>query len=489
MSLRLRLLIATALTMLSALTVVDVSTYVLVRNAQVGQVDAAIDRAHTPIEQLASSQNRRDWRAIPAVAPGFYVAILDDGAIEFISTPTEAGRDAQELASIGAIDTSIRTQTVRAVDGDKVRVRVDRLDDDYSLVVGQSLREVSETTSTLLTVLLGASAAAIVLAMLLAWWLVTTGLLPLRRVQARAAAITDHGLDDQRVPGASETTEVGQLAASLNKMLDRLHATSTEREQTLVELTASESRMRRFVADASHELRTPIAATAAYAELFEQGARDRPEDLDRAMSGIRNETGRMAELVDDLLTLARLDENRQPATDTVDLTEVVLTAIDAARTVDPGRTITPRISEVVSVVGDRLRLRQVVDNLLANVRAHTPADAACEVRLAATSDGVELVVSDNGPGVANEALPHLFDRFYRIDDARTRATGGSGLGLSIVAAIVRSSGGFIEANANDPTGLKISVRLPIAPPGETETETDVDDDDDVADLSPEPVGE
>jgi two-component system OmpR family sensor kinase len=226
------------------------------------------------------------------------------------------------------------------------------------------------------------------------------------------------------------------------------------------ELRASEARMRQFVADASHELRTPVAATAAYAELFDHGARDHPSDLERSMTGIRNETARMGELVDDLLLLARLDEHRPLARETADLTEIVLTAVDAARAVEPERQIHLRISGVVSVEGDPARLRQVVDNLLANVRTHTPAEAACDIGLSVDGDDAVLTVADGGPGVTDAQLLRLGDRFYRVDEARTRAGGGSGLGLSIARAIVEAHGGTLTAGQNRPSGLVMTVRLP-----------------------------
>lgn len=250
-------------------------------------------------------------------------------------------------------------------------------------------------------------------------------------------------------------------------MLDRLGAARTERTETMAALQASEARMRRFVADASHELRTPIAATAAYAELFESGARDRPDDLARSMKGIRTETARMADLVEDLLLLARLDEQRPLAAVPVDLTDIVLSAIDAASAVAPERRIRPRIDGIVVVQGDPVRLRQVVDNLLANVRAHTPADAACEIVLTTAGDRAQLTVADSGPGVSPEALARLADRFYRVDDARTRASGGSDLGLSIARAIVEAHGGTLRFAANEPTGLAVTVELPLLAPDAT----------------------
>jgi two-component system OmpR family sensor kinase len=168
----------------------------------------------------------------------------------------------------------------------------------------------------------------------------------------------------------------------------------------------------------------------------------------------------MGELVDDLLVLARLDEGRPLGTSAVDLTEIVLTAVDAARTLEPERPMRVKIDDVVMVTGDPLRLRQVVDNLLANVRAHTPLATACDVHLGTDDGAAVLSVSDAGPGVTDEQLAHLFDRFYRADEARTRSTGGSGLGLAIVLAIVHSHGGSIAATHRLPHGLEVVVRLP-----------------------------
>ena len=219
--------------------------------------------------------------------------------------------------------------------------------------------------------------------------------------------------------------------------------------------------MRRFVADASHELRTPIAATAAYAELFEQGAKDHPDDLERAMKGIRHETGRMAELVGDLLLLARLDEHPTLTTQHVDLTEVVLTAVDAARTVDPDRPIRVRIDDVVEVEGDPMRLRQVVDNLLANVRSHTPAASQCDVELA-VDGGLALLYCHRQRTGRERAGPAPLVRPL-LSCRRTRAhapAGGSGLGLSIVQAIVVAHGGTISAANSELGGLSIEVALP-----------------------------
>jgi two-component system OmpR family sensor kinase len=278
-------------------------------------------------------------------------------------------------------------------------------------------------------------------------------------VERAAAAIGDDDLA-RRVPGGGEHTEIGQLADTVNHMLDRLEEAFMLRQRDVEAMQASEARMRRFVADASHELRTPIAATAAYAELFERGARDRPDDLERAMSGIRLETSRMAELVEDLLLLARLDEGRPIDRDVVDLCELVADAVDTAHAVDPTRRVAVRFEAVPLVDGDRSRVRQVIDNLLANVRAHTSVATRCEVVVAVDGDDAVVEVRDDGPGMSPQDTALAFDRFYRADTSRTRASGGSGLGLSIVAAIVAAHEGTAELESS-PAGTAVRIRLPL----------------------------
>ncbi len=461
MSLRRRILIGTGLAMLAGLLVADVITFLLVTRSQLNQVDDALQRAHTPTEQIAEG-DPADWPLIPQIAPGLYVAIVDrSGSAVFTSEAREPGDDPLSI-DLNDVRLGEQNQTVPANDGDQMRIRVDPVNDDLTIIVGQSLHEVNETQSRLIVVLGAATATAIAAALALAWWMVNVGLRPLRVVEASAAAITDEALGDSRVPGSDQSTEVGRLAKALNAMLDRLELARTEREETVVELRASEARMRQFVADASHELRTPMAATAAYAELFETGARERPDDLERAMAGIRSETARMSDLVDDLLLLARLDEQRPVATGTADLTEIVLAAVDTARALAPERSLKAGVSGVVTVEGDATRLRQVVDNLLANVRSHTPADATCSISLSVDDGKAVIVVADTGPGVGTGQLAHLGDRFYRVDEARTRVSGGNGLGLSITKAIVATHRGTIDFAPNQPQGLVATIRLPNA---------------------------
>jgi two-component system OmpR family sensor kinase len=250
-------------------------------------------------------------------------------------------------------------------------------------------------------------------------------------------------------------------------MLGQIEAAFDERR-------ASEERLRRFVGDASHELRTPITSIRGYAELFRRGASTRPDDLARSMSRIEAEAERMGVLVDDLLLLARLDQGRPLERKEVDLVSVVTDAVDAAKTIDRERVLDADLDGPVAVIGDAGRLRQVIDNLLENARVHTPAGTPTRVTLRSdTEGGAVLTVADEGPGMDPEVSAKAFERFYRGDPARARTTGGAGLGLAIVAAIVESHGGSVRVLDTD-VGATIEVRfpheeaLPPPPPARTD---------------------
>jgi len=282
---------------------------------------------------------------------------------------------------------------------------------------------------------------------------VRLGLRPLREIEGTASAIAAGDLS-RRVERAEPRTEVGRLGLSLNAMLAQIESAFKARQ-------ISEERLRRFVADASHELRTPLAAVRAYAELFSRGAATRPADLERSMSGITRETERMTLLVDDLLLLARLDEGRPLEQEPVSLDEVVGEAVDAARVVDAKRPVSLDV-EPATVIGDRDRLRQVIDNLIANVRAHTPPGTPVAVGLHRIDGQAELSVSDSGPGFTEEEAARVFERFYRVDHSRTRASGGVGLGLSIVAAVAEAHGGVATARPTPGGGATFLVAIPLA---------------------------
>jgi two-component system, OmpR family, sensor kinase len=321
-----------------------------------------------------------------------------------------------------------------------------------TLTVAIPLGDVQNTLNRLVAAEVLIGAIVVVLAAALALWLVRVGLRPLEDIGETAGAIAAGDLS-RRVEPAEERTEVGRLGLSLNAMLAQIEAAFEERR-------ASESRLRRFVADASHELRTPITSIRGYAELFRRGADTRPEDLEKSMARIEAEAARMGVLVDDLLLLARLDQGRPLEREPVDLAVVVTDAVEAARMIDPARAIDLETDGVAPVSGDVGRLRQVVDNLLDNARVHTPEGTPVHVVVRQDGDDVVLTVRDEGPGLSEEAAGKVFERFYRDDPMRSRSTGGAGLGLSIAAAIVEAHGGAIDARSADGSGAVFEVRIP-----------------------------
>ncbi len=323
-------------------------------------------------------------------------------------------------------------------------------------VVAVSLEEVSRTIGRLGAVELGVSILVMMLTAAIGWWLVRIGLAPLRRIEQSADAIAAGDLS-QRVPESDPRSEVGRLSAALNRMLGDIEAAFAAR-------VASEDRLRRFVADASHELRTPLVSIRGYAELFFRGARDRPEDLETSMLRIQQESERMATLVDELLLLARFDEARDIDLGPVDLVRVAADGVSDLRAVEPDRPVDLDGPDSMSIVGDDVRLRQVVANLLANVRQHTPPGTPAHVSVGLEGDEAVLVVADEGPGMSAQDAEQVFERFFRSDRVRQRTRGGNGLGLAIVATLVDAHGGRVSVRTSPGQGAAFEVRLPVGGP-------------------------
>nr|WP_269128971.1 HAMP domain-containing sensor histidine kinase [Nonomuraea sp. K271] len=362
-----------------------------------------------------------------------------------------------------------------------------------------SLEAARSTVRELLVIEVAAGALVLVLLGAVALAVVRLGLRPLTRMERTATAIAGGELD-RRVADSDPRTETGRLGHALNIMLGRLGEALRQRER-------SEQRLRHFLADASHELRTPLTSIRGFAELYRHGDREPDPAVARILSRIEGEAERMGVLVEDLLLLARLDQERALDLTEVDLHVVVGDVVHGARARAPGRPIELVLDErPVRVTGDEHRLHQVVANLVGNAVAHTPAGTAVRVTVGETGSGTTnaapwagsgtmgagteagagaearsgtsdagawagarvsgaaavIEVRDAGPGIAAEHLPHVFDRFYRADAARSRDSGGTGLGLAIAAALVEAHGGRIEARSGD--GTTFRVILPVQGP-------------------------
>ena len=321
------------------------------------------------------------------------------------------------------------------------------------LIVGTSLEQVTKTSDQIGLIVTLGSIAVVLLIGLGVFVVVRRGLRPIEAMARQADLISGGDLTD-RVATHNPRTEVGKLGAALNGMLGRIDA--------------SQQQMRQFFGDASHELRTPLASLRANAQLYQQGAVQNPDEVDEVMDRIVLETRRMGRLVDDMLRLARLGQHPDQFREPVDVTAVVTGCAERARIADPARTWQVRVAEGLTVTGDQELLRRAVDNLLMNVHVHTPAGTAGTITVSGGDDGVMIEVSDDGPGVPPDQLPHIFERFYR---AGTRSGGsGSGLGLAIAAEVASAHGGTAQAAPVSPRGLRVTLTLPVrsAPRSESE---------------------
>ncbi len=298
------------------------------------------------------------------------------------------------------------------------------------------------------------SASVVVATAILALLIIRIGLRPLEKMGAVAQDIAAGDLS-RRVEPATGKTEIGRLGLALNGMLSQIESAFAER-------TASNHRLRRFVADASHELRTPLTSIRGYSEMLRRGAADSPADADLARRRIEEESIRMTGLVDDMLVLARLDQGRPLDVEPVDLQAIATDAVADARAVAPQRDIKLTSSGHVVVNGDDTRLRQVLGNLMRNALVHTPPQTPIDVNLSTEDSIAKLSVADHGPGLPAEDADRIFEPFYRADPSRSRDSGGAGLGLSIVSAVVTAHGGHVKVRETEGGGATFEVELPLA---------------------------
>ena len=324
-----------------------------------------------------------------------------------------------------------------------------------SVVVAQSFEDIDRTLNRLQGLFILIGFVMIFFIALASRKVITVGLRPLANVEATAERIAEGDLT-ARLPEVKPNTEVGRLVSTLNTMLGRI-------EESFAARVESESKLRRFVADASHELRTPITAIRGFAELHRQGAVTGEEKTKELLGRIENESKRMGSLVEDLLLLARLDQSREMKSEPVNLTKLVSDAVESARAAGPSHTVSYQESpEEIYALGDNDRIHQVVANLLANARTHTPAGTLIDVSVVQSEDGVRIRISDNGPGLSEKDQARIFERFYRADSSRVRTDGeGTGLGLSIVEAVMRAHAGQVSVESTPGEGATFTLFFPL----------------------------
>ena len=371
--------------------------------------------------------------------------------------------DEAQVAELNAAGLSSRPRTVDL--GDDIgtyRLVSVRTADGWTAITGVPVDPIGRTLDAIVLIVAGSSLVGLVGVWAGGTYLVRRNLQPLERVAGTARRVSELELASgdvslaERVPDVDPATEVGQVGLALNSMLDNVDGALRARQE-------SETRVRQFVADASHELRTPLASIRGYAELTRRETEPVPAGVTHALTRVESEALRMQDLVEDLLLLARLDTGRPLEREPVDLTMLAIDVTGDARAASPHhRWELDLPPEPVEVIGDRARLHQVLANLLANARNHTPPGTTVRtsLRLDEGSGRALLQVQDNGPGIPDALLPNVFERFTRGDGSRQRASGSTGLGLSIVSAVTRAHGGEVTVESV-PGRTVFSLALPV----------------------------
>lgn len=467
LSLRGRLLIGVMSLLVLGLLVSDVATYLLFQNSLFGRIDTELTR-RTTVESAASVLHS-DCHGAPGSTGGFPVytvteLLAPDGSVQiacrvggFGSTSSNAAPVLPKTLRTAGMDQPVSPITVSGT-GEVHQYRLTDWSENsfngQTVVFAIPIDDVPATLAQLLQLELFISLGAVAATGFFAWLIIQLGLRPLRRMGAVAGEIAAGDLS-RRVEPATSKTEIGRLGLALNAMLSQIEAAFAQSK-------ASEQRLRRFIADASHELRTPLTSIRGYSEMLRRGAAESPNDSDLARRRIEEESVRMSTLVDDMLLIARLDQGRPLEMQPVDLQAIARDAVDDAKAVAPQREITLSATAPAVVSGDDTRLRQVLGNLVRNALVHTPSRTPIEIGVT-TEDGVaRLSVADHGPGLRAEERDRIFEPFYRADPSRSRDSGGAGLGLSIVTAVVAAHGGKVRVKETSGGGATFEVDLPLA---------------------------
>jgi two-component system, OmpR family, sensor kinase len=476
MSLRARLLAGVLVMTTVGLLAAGGGTYLALRSFLLDRVDQQLMAARASVGRglRQSSNSTLDTTTLDRVAPPIAFVEVRDAAGRVVAEhtpsslsgsspaprlPTVLHPPPASRAGVPSRAPALRFDVGAVSGGGRYRVLVSSLTASGGvLVVAVSLDDVNATLRRLLHAELLIAAGLLALLAGATFWLLRRGLRPLERISEVAGGIAQGDLAVRVLP-AEDRSEIGRLGLALNGMLERLEDAFARRDR-------SEAQLRRFVSSASHELRTPLTSVRGYAALLRRGGKDDPEVLETSISRIESEATRMGGLIDDLLLLARLDEQPPLVRASTDLALIAREAAEDSRARDPERPITVDADRPVSVIGDQRRLRQIVDNLVENASVHTPAGTPVAIEVGVRDGMAVLAVTDTGPGIDPEQAPHLFERFYRgtppgSGDAAPR-TEGSGLGLAIVATIAEAHGGSATVSSRPGEGARFEVTLPLA---------------------------
>ncbi len=478
--LRVQLTMAVLVLVAVSLILISVASIAVLRGSLVGRLDDQLASLARNSASAAADgqpdQSSDQGREARATTPSIYlVAILDRSGVvtNWDTTGLPTGQSPPRLPTHATLRAHAGGPFTAPATGEggQWRVLVEPLEDGSGrlVVAAASLEEINATIARLQWIDLAVSLAVLLVLAGVGVTVVRASLRPLVEIEQTAGAIAAGQLS-RRIPDLDPRTEVGRLARALNSMLTQIEAAFVARAASEAAARRSEERMRRFITDASHELRTPLTTIRGFAELYRQAGTSDSVEPDRLMRRIEDQAANMGLLVDDLLLLARLDQQRPLERRPVDLLALAAEAVTDARARAPDRRIqllTEGDSGPLVVLGDEPRLRQVLANLMSNALTHTPAGTAVEVlartRLADGGLNTVVEVTDHGPGLSGEQADRVFERFYRADPARSRSRGGSGLGLAIVAALVAAHGGTVEVDANPGRGTTFRVLLPLAP--------------------------
>lgn len=448
MTLRTRLVASLTGLLLLVIAALGVAASRSVRDILVDQIDGSL-LAVAARRGFPSGNQPPDTVVFRAIAE---VHMTRSGRV-VMARPSGFTDDPDELPDLTGLPRRAGFAFVPSADGSiRYRTFVDARPNGAVSIYASPMTPVAEAVRTLVAKLLVVGGAVLLLGGAASWWTVRRATEPVDQMIDVAASIAGGDLS-QRIPELDPSSELGKLATALNKMLSDIErAVNSERD--------ARERLRQFVADASHELRTPLTTLIGYAELRKKGGLVETALEDQAWERIESESRRMANLTEDLLTLARLGQAQPLQFGVVDLVALARDMIEDHRAVDPGRTVELQAPASLLITADAERIQQVVANLLSNLRVHTPEGTAAEIRITERRDQAVIEVADEGPGLPVDSLDAVFDRFYRADKSRARKSGGSGLGLAIVRAIVEAHGGFVTAGNSPGGGAKFTVALP-----------------------------